>query len=84
MFNRNAKRNELRQALSSGDPYAVGRAFRILGVAPTKSSSPPNPPSSKDPLHENGVDFGSVAKLLLDANEYAANVSIELSGKCPC
>ena len=78
MFNRNNnnnKRNELRSALRSGDPYAVAKVFQISGVAPQKAPSEPQlGGNNKEPLQENGVDFTNVAKLLVEANEYAVHV----------
>lgn len=74
MLNRNQKRNELRAALNSGDPYAIAKAFYIKEVAPKKSPSEPNPPDMKEPINANGIDFTTIAKLLLDTCEYAAHV----------
>jgi len=74
MFNRNDKRSELRAALTSGDPYAIAKVFKILSVSPNKSPSEPNPSSSKETLTQNGVDFTNVAKLLVETNEYASHV----------
>lgn len=73
MFQRSDKRNELRAALRSGDPYVVAKVFQIT-VAPQKSPSEPQPSQDKQPLNENGVDFTNVTKLLVEANEYAVHV----------
>jgi hypothetical protein len=75
MFNRNAKRQELRSALQAGDPHAIARVLLIARVNPRRQqSSPPTLNSPKEALQANGVDFGTVAKLFLDASEYAAHV----------
>lgn len=81
MFNRNNnKRTELRSALRSGDPYVVAKVFQISGVAPQKSPCEPQLGGNhKEPLQENGVDFTNVAKLLVEANEYAVHVRRFLS-----
>ena len=78
MFNRSDKRDELRAALHSNDPYALAKVFKILTVSPNKSPSEPDPPTLKEPLNYNRVDFTNVAKLLLEVNEYAAHVRLLL------
>ena len=74
MIDRRSKREELKAALSSRDPYLVASVLLIPPIADSKGSEPKQP-NNPDNLQDNGTDWSFVLNSWLDACEAAQAVS---------
>jgi len=75
MIDRRSKKEELRAALSSRDPYVVASVLLVPPIADTQGNEPKRT-KNEESLQDNGSDWSAVLNNWLDACEAAQAVSL--------